>query len=75
MSDKHKKPRPKPRTIHTVPDKAPWMLISEASTESNLTDLNIRRSGLSFRKFGTAEYVRPSDLNKWIEGNGQEVVS
>lgn len=42
------------------------MLISKASEKSGLTELLIRQSGVTRRKFGNADYIRPAELNAWI---------
>ena len=62
--------RPKSPTIKTIEESAPWVLISRAAKESGLTDLLIRSSGITLRKFGIADYVRPLELNAWIIGDG-----
>ncbi len=68
---KTKTPRPKPPAIKPIKEDAPWVLISLAAAESGLTELLIRKSGVTLRKFGTADYVRPVELNAWINGDGE----
>ena len=63
--------RPKSPTIKTIEESAPWVLISQAAQESGLTDLLIRKSGITLRPFGNADYVRPTDLNAWILDDGK----
>ena len=64
--------RPKSPSIQPIKESAPWVLISKAAAESGLTDLLIRKSGVKLRKFGTADYVRPTELNAWILADGKE---
>jgi hypothetical protein len=59
-------PRPKSPAIHTIPEDAPWVLLSKAAADSGLTELLIRRENLPTRKFGNAHYIQPKDLNAWI---------
>jgi hypothetical protein len=72
MHDQTKRKRPKSRVIRTIEEKHPWVLISQAAKESGLTDLLIRNSGITSRPFGTAYYIRPADLNAWINGDGEK---
>lgn len=72
MDNKTKTTRPKPLTIHTIAESAPWVLVSHAAEESRLTELLIRKSGVALRKFGNADYVRPTELNAWILNDGEE---
>jgi hypothetical protein len=62
--------RPKSPYIKLIQEIAPWVLISEAAKESGLTEQQIRKSGITLRPFGNADYVRPLDLNAWIIGPG-----
>lgn len=64
--------RPKPPTIKTVDEIAPWILVAKASAETGLTELLIRKSGVRLRRFGNADYVRPRELNDWINDEGKE---
>ncbi len=48
------------------------MLISKAANDSGLTELLIRKSGITLRKFGNADYIRPTELNAWILNGGKE---
>ena len=64
--------RPKSTSIKPIEESAPWVLISKAAGESGLTELLIRKSGVTLRKFGNADYVRPTDLNNWILADGKE---
>ncbi len=65
--------RTKPPSIQTIEASAPWVLISKAATESGLTELLIRQAKVPRRRFGTADYVRPTELNTWILG-GKEIL-
>lgn len=67
------KKRPKSPTIKTIEESAPWVLISQAAEESGLTELLIRNAGITLRKFGNADYIRPPDLNAWILSDGGKV--
>lgn len=64
--------RPKPPSIQTIEASAPWVLISKAAEQSGLTELLIRKSGITLRKFGNADYIAPSGLNAWILNDGKE---
>ena len=63
--------RPKALEIRAIPESAPWVLLSKAASDSGLTDRLIRQAGLPLRKFGTADYVAPSILNRWILGESK----
>lgn len=62
--------RKRQSSIRPVEEIAPWLLISQAAKESGLTGLLIRNSGITRRPFGNADYIRPADLNAWINGDG-----
>lgn len=64
--------RPKSLYIELIQEIAPWVLVSQAAEESGLTELQIRKSGITLRPFGNADYVRPVDLNAWILDGGKE---
>lgn len=64
--------RPKSLYIELIQEIAPWVLISQAAEESGLTELQIRNSGITLRKFGNADYVKPEELNAWIIDGGKE---
>lgn len=64
--------RPKSPSIRLIEESAPWVLISKAAKDSGLTELLIRNSGITLRKFGTADYIKPGDLNAWIIDGGKE---
>ncbi len=64
--------RPKSPSIQPIKESAPWVLVSMAAAESGLTELLIRKSGVKLRKFGNADYVRPTDLNNWILADEKE---
>jgi hypothetical protein len=64
--------RPKSTSIRLIEECAPWVLISKAAKDSGLTELLIRNSGIKLRKFGTADYIKPGDLNVWILADGKE---
>lgn len=51
---------------------APLVLLSKASLETGLTERQIRDSGIKLRRFGTADYIRPTELNAWILKDPQE---
>jgi len=63
--------RPKSPVIQLVEENAPWMLISKAALDSGLTELLIRQSGIFLKKFGTADYICPTELNAWILKDGK----
>ena len=42
-----------------------------AAEQSGLTELLIRKSGITLRKFGNAHYIKPGDLNAWIIDGGK----
>ena len=60
--------RPKSHSIQTIAESAPWVLLSKAAEESGLTELQIRQAKFEMKKFGNADFVRPTDLNAWILG-------
>jgi hypothetical protein len=62
--------RPKSPSIRLIEESAPWVLISAAAEASGLTELQIRKSGIALRKFGNADYIKPDELNAWINGDG-----
>jgi len=62
--------RPKSPYIELIQEIAPWVLISKAAEESGLTELQIRNFGGTLRKFGNADYIKPEELNAWINGDG-----
>jgi len=62
--------RPKSPYIDLIQEIAPWVLISKAAEESGLTELQIRNFGGTLRKFGNADYIKPKELNAWINGDG-----
>lgn len=64
--------RPKSPYIKLIQEIAPWVLISQAADESGLTELLIRNSGIKLKKFGNADYIRPTELNAWILSDGKE---
>lgn len=66
------KKRPKSPAIRPIDESAPWVLISKAAEESGLSEILIRKSAIGLRKFGNADYLRPGDLNSWINGDGKE---
>ena len=66
QSPPHRSSRPKPALIRTIPEEAPWVLLSKAADDSGLTELLIRKANLQIRKFGNAFYVAPAALNAWI---------
>ena len=72
MPEENAPKRPKSPSIQPINESAPWVLISVAAAESGLTDLLVRKSGVKLRKFGTADYLRPIELNSWIIGDGKE---
>jgi hypothetical protein len=72
MRDQSARKRPKSPTIRLIEASAPWVLISKAALDSGLTELLIRNAGLGLRKFGNADYVRPTELNAWILNDGKE---
>ena len=47
--------RPKSPHIELIQEIAPWVLISRAAEESGLTELQIRKSEITLRKFGNAD--------------------
>ncbi len=51
---------------------APLVLISKASLETGLTERQIRDTGIDLRRIGTADYIRPTELNAWILKGPQE---
>lgn len=72
MLDQNTRKRPKSPSISLIELSAPWVLISVAAQQSGLTELLIRKSNVTLRKFGNADYVRPTDLNAWIVDGGKE---
>jgi len=62
--------RPKPPVIQLAEENAPWVIISKASSDTGLTELLIR--GIKIRRFGNADYVRPTALNSWILNDEKE---
>jgi len=62
----NQKSRPKAPEIRTIPESAPWVLLSKAAAESGLTERLIRQAGLPTRKFGNALYIAPPTLNGWL---------
>lgn len=62
---REKKARPRAVTIRTLQENAPWIIVSRAVKESGLPESEIRNL-FPLRRFGNADYVRPSDLNSWI---------
>jgi len=61
-----KQPRPKAPVIKTIEADAPWVLLSKATADSGLSERLIRAEGLPLRRFGTADYISPQVLNRWI---------
>jgi len=72
MKTTPKRKRPKAPSIQTIDETNAWVLISKAADESRLTELQIRKSGITLRKFGNADYIRPLDLNTWINSDGEK---
>jgi len=70
MKNTSKRKRPKSPSIRLIEESAPWVRISIAAKESGLTVLLIRKTGITLRQFGNADYIRPLDLNTWINGDG-----
>lgn len=58
--------RPKSPSIQNITESAPWVLLSKAAEESGLTELQIRQAKFETKKFGNADFVRPTDVNAWI---------
>jgi len=61
-----KQSRPKAPVIMTIQSDAPWVLLSKAAADSGLSERLIRAEGFPLRRFGTADYIAPQVLNRWI---------
>jgi hypothetical protein len=65
---KHKSKGLRSAEIRTIESSAPWVLLSKAAEHCGLNIRQLRKLTLQIRRFGNADYVRPSELNSWILG-------